>query len=328
MAKYLPYFKFEPSAWTHGNIQMCSNNAKISFIEMCCIYWNRTGDLSFGFALIKCCNNDETIINELIDEEIIICKNDKIIINFLDEQLAEFIDLSASRSESGRKGGQNGAIRPKEERTKGNQIYFLRCWNNDEEFIKMGTTKNSISRRYSGKMPYQYEIIFQLFSDNYIQLENTIHNRLRVFEYKPKLNFQGQKECYLISKYDDINAVLIDLVGSALATLKRTEAIREEKIREDKSKNYIDFLYNLYPVRCPISKRALGKGKKSKDKIGKLLKQYESKDIEKRINLYIQDCNQTRTYYKSFDTFLNNIDTVITDEPVQKKSTSHLNVSL
>jgi hypothetical protein len=35
MAKELPYFKFEPSEWDNGIIQMCSRESKGLFIDIC-----------------------------------------------------------------------------------------------------------------------------------------------------------------------------------------------------------------------------------------------------------------------------------------------------
>lgn len=94
----------------------------------------------------------------------------------------------------------------------------------------------------------------------------------------------------------------------------------------NKEQETINYIYNIYPTRCPISNRSLGKGKKSKDKIKSKLKEYTSKELEERINRYIQDCGINRTYYKDFNTLLNNIDTVVMDKPVTGNK-SHLKIS-
>jgi hypothetical protein len=83
-------------------------------------------------------------------------------------------------------------------------------------------------------MPYEYELIFQLFTEDYIDLETTYSELLANCEYKPKLNFQGQKECYDLSHYEEISSILKQRHSIALAPLKRTEAIREDKKREEK----------------------------------------------------------------------------------------------
>ena len=55
MAKELPYFKFEPSEWDNGNVQMLSNSDKVLFIDICCMYWLRLGDLPEKLVIQKLC---------------------------------------------------------------------------------------------------------------------------------------------------------------------------------------------------------------------------------------------------------------------------------
>jgi hypothetical protein len=80
-------------------------------------------------------------------------------------------------------------------------------------------------------------------------------------------------------------------------------------------KEIIDFLYKLYPTNCPFKSKSLGKCDKDKKKIEQLLKVYTSKEIEDRIQFYIKDCNNSRTWYKNFGTLLNNLPD-ITEIPV------------
>jgi hypothetical protein len=78
------------------------------------------------------------------------------------------------------------------------QVYILRLYCGNENFIKIGQTFTSISRRFSGKLPYQYEILAQLFTDESTELERYFTNLLREFNYTPKLDFRGKLECYNI----------------------------------------------------------------------------------------------------------------------------------
>lgn len=236
MAKELPYFKFEPTEWMNGDIQMCMPVIRIAFLEMCCIYWARTGDLSKKMAIVKCCYGDPAVLDELISMNIVEDDGDNVVIKFLDEQLSDFTEIKRIRAEAGKKGGQQGGVRPEEERISGNQFYVIRCIGNGEEFLKIGTTVNSVSRRYSGKMPYEYEMVLQILSDQSTSIENSLCNELAKFAYHPRLSFPGQKECYDISFFDEINDIIKSKTGIAIAKLKRNEAIREEKKREDKRK--------------------------------------------------------------------------------------------
>lgn len=94
MAKELPYFKFEPGEWENGSIQILSRELKGLFIDLCCLYWSRLGDLPFKLAVQKLCAGNATALDSLCEEKIISIKNDNIYIEFLSEQLQEFDDIS------------------------------------------------------------------------------------------------------------------------------------------------------------------------------------------------------------------------------------------
>jgi predicted phage replisome organizer len=70
----------------------------------------------------------------------------------------------------------------------------------------------------------------------------------------------------------------------------------------------IKSVYNKYPSRCYISNRSTGKNKKNRDKIRALLKNGQSKEsLINLIELYVADCQKTKTFMKNFGTFLNNL---------------------
>lgn len=100
MAKELPYFKFEPSLWDTGNIQLCAREDKGLFIDLCSIYWQRLGDLPLKLAVQKLCAGNATALNPLIETEIIKVIDGAICIDFLNEQLSEFENLSQQNSKN------------------------------------------------------------------------------------------------------------------------------------------------------------------------------------------------------------------------------------
>lgn len=103
MAKELPYFKFEPSEWLEGEIQICSDTAIVCFMNLCSGYWIKLGSISYAFALHKYFRKDAIVLKELIDLEIIKVIDDNIVISFLDIQLQEFNEISIKRSEASKK---------------------------------------------------------------------------------------------------------------------------------------------------------------------------------------------------------------------------------
>jgi len=76
-------------------------------------------------------------------------------------------------------------------------LYKVRMYNNNESFIKIGITKNSIKKRFIS-IPYKYEIIKIITGDSgYIyDLENKIKKLFKKHKYIPLINFKGETECY------------------------------------------------------------------------------------------------------------------------------------
>lgn len=81
-------------------------------------------------------------------------------------------------------------------------VYIIRCFNKNENFIKIGKTSTSIIQRFWGKgnMPYSYEIIKEIKgSPDFVwDKEIALHRLYKQYKYKPKLNFGGITECYNI----------------------------------------------------------------------------------------------------------------------------------
>jgi len=237
MAKELPYFKFEPGQWDTGNIQLCSFEAQGAFISICSIYWQRLGDLKHKFALMKVCKGNDALLKELIDANVIKQDGDDLTIFFLDQQLEEFQIISNKRSEAGKKGGENRFLSPEIARVKGNQIYVIHCFDESEEFIKVGITSDSISRRFSGKIPYNYTILFQFSTDEYLDLESLCNDAFYPkYGYKPEKEFIGYLECFNMSVFNELNGFIKHRTGNAIAMPKQRNARREEEKRVEKKK--------------------------------------------------------------------------------------------
>jgi hypothetical protein len=83
-------------------------------------------------------------------------------------------------------------------------FYTIRCFNQEEEFYKIGITMRSVKERYySSAMPYEYEVISEVKgSAGFIwDLEKEKKIKLKDFKYSPKIYFGGSKtECF--TKYN------------------------------------------------------------------------------------------------------------------------------
>lgn len=79
-------------------------------------------------------------------------------------------------------------------------VYILKCWNEEESFIKIGITSKPLKRRFTTKerMPYNYEVLKTIESNNagYIyDLENILLRNSKHQKYVPKIDFHGKTEC-------------------------------------------------------------------------------------------------------------------------------------
>lgn len=80
---------------------------------------------------------------------------------------------------------------------------------------------------------------------------------------------------------------------------------KEEKIKKEEIDAFVEKIYKMYPTKCPMRNTSLGKTKKDKERIEKLLKFYSMEDIEKVVKHEIDE-KYGKAYMSNFSTFLNN----------------------
>jgi hypothetical protein len=80
------------------------------------------------------------------------------------------------------------------------RLYIIKCSNYDEEFYKIGITKNQLKTRFpSGiMMPYGFEVIkeFKDSAEKVWDLEKKLHRKFKQFKYTPSIYFGGFTECF------------------------------------------------------------------------------------------------------------------------------------
>lgn len=86
-------------------------------------------------------------------------------------------------------------------------FYILRCFDQHEEFYKLGITSRSIAKRYKGsdRLPYNYEIVQEIYDlpEIIFKLEKQLKCYLLNFDmqYTPNIFFKGSKtECFKVCK--------------------------------------------------------------------------------------------------------------------------------
>lgn len=79
------------------------------------------------------------------------------------------------------------------------KLYIIRCFNEKENFYKVGKTFREIKKRYvASTMPYKIEVIHEYKNSAEIvwDLEETLHKKYKEFKYNPKKWFAGYSESY------------------------------------------------------------------------------------------------------------------------------------
>jgi len=101
MAKESPWFKFFTGEWANGSITLESYAAQGVFINVCCFYWSKQGDVTRKQLEKKIRSKKE--LNILFDEGILKTEEQYVVIEFLDNQMIERVEKSKQASEAGKK---------------------------------------------------------------------------------------------------------------------------------------------------------------------------------------------------------------------------------
>ena len=80
------------------------------------------------------------------------------------------------------------------------KVYIIRCYNNNENFIKIGITTTSVFERFPNKkvLPYDFEILYQILgSPDFVwDKEKELQRQFKNYQYIPKPFFNGNTECF------------------------------------------------------------------------------------------------------------------------------------
>ena len=98
------------------------------------------------------------------------------------------------------------------------------------------------------------------------------------------------------------NCAITEYLMDSLNSLMKVNRLKQQSDGVD---DFIDRMYLIYPTRCPKRNASLGKTKKDKDRIRKLLKCYSMDEIERVFKHEIEE-KYEKQYMQNFSTFLNN----------------------
>ncbi len=252
MAKELPWFKFLVSEWTDGDITLEDYEVQGLFINICAYYWSNECEITLKKVRKKFKDAPDESFESLLASEVLkIGLDDLITINFLDEQRDERLKLIDKNTRNGKSGGRP----PKSVENTGDlRLYVVRLFDENEEFIKVGVTSTSISRRMGG-VPYKYEILIDEIMKYKEALDVEKVCQESINQYKPLIHFGGHTECF---EYNNgVLTTINNIITKPKINQNKTEpepkqkALREDKIIEDKKRKEILKVIALYHQFCP-----------------------------------------------------------------------------
>jgi len=87
------------------------------------------------------------------------------------------------------------------------KVYVIKCWDDNEEFYKIGRTYKTVKSRFYGKsnMPYNYEVLKEFIFDTAKEAfdkEAELKSLHKEFKYVPKIKFNGMYECFYKINFD------------------------------------------------------------------------------------------------------------------------------
>ena len=82
------------------------------------------------------------------------------------------------------------------------KLYIIELHNDNERFIKVGRTFNTVEKRFSadGSLPYCYDVLKIVEDTPYriFNLETKLKRKFKQHRYKPLKSFSGLNECFTL----------------------------------------------------------------------------------------------------------------------------------
>ena len=107
----------------------------------------------------------------------------------------------------------------------------------------------------------------------------------------------------------------------------KKEGLREEEKEKKKKPTFsedVEYIYSLYPSKCPKRNMGTGKSSNDKEKIKRLLTTMSKEELEFTIKAYVEESLRNDSFLKNFSTLLNNLPDMgyLKEQPIIKAQTS------
>ena len=153
----------------------------------------------------------KTVINKRLSKTIVTCKKHGDFVININNFITTNQNCAVCRDET-LKYSKNGgwSITNWEDNSKTSKyfdsfkVYIVKCWDENEEFYKIGRTFTTVKKRYKGHIPYNYEEVkIYEFEDakEAFDLEVVLKRENKNNRYDPLKNFHGKRECFTQVNY-------------------------------------------------------------------------------------------------------------------------------
>lgn len=103
-----------------------------------------------------------------------------------------------------------------------------------------------------------------------------------------------------------------------------TNVSKKESKKKTTFSEDVEYLYSLYPSKCPNRNMGTGKSSNDKKKLESLLKTMPKEELEFTIKSYVEESLRNDSFLKNFSTLLNNLPDMgyLKEQPIIKAQTS------
>lgn len=347
---------------TDEKLAECSPHATGIYIRIMCLMhkseqygmlflkdkYKESENIHHNFALMLVRHMPYTVdeieigISELIDNNVLYYEG-----NYLcQKRMISDYDLSNKRALAGANGGN--AARYTSKRKLYNEPGYLYIFSRDDvdKCYKIGISKNVEKRKkeVSNKVGSPISIVFSKKVENMGEIEDACLQLLNEHRVGEWINGISLDDILIIIKQQINSKCNSKTIANTIANSdneidndndinindnieNKKEGLREEEKEKKKKLTFsedVEYLYSLYPSKCP--KRNMGTGKSSNDKkkLESLLKTMPKEELEFTIKSYVEECVRNDVFLKNFSTLLNNLPDMgyLKEQPIIKAQTS------
>jgi len=188
--KKLDWFKFSATDWLSGSVQLLSDGEKGTFIDLIAMIWKEQGSITVNNILYRKLRIDNATACERIKSYcelgILVMRDDKLSIKFLDNQMSDIETTSKKNSENAKK-------RWDKKKTECDRMPIREEKKREEKIITDNKKENN----------KQLESSWEIFWNDYPKKTNNVNAKKTLFKYL-KQGVTIEQICEAMNKSEDL----------------------------------------------------------------------------------------------------------------------------